>query len=136
MKPWLSMIKIPLFPFVASIFQSYLVIFKTNSAMIPFMFSELEKIFNQLITLLFRKYAIDQSSTVSKKIKKEWLTNKQNCLEDGLVDVGSATRYLLQQAKISAEKRRSFKGDYKKMIIDILFKVQENTPLQHNSFQN
>ena len=90
------------------------------------MFSELEKIFNQLIRLVFRKDPIGQASTVSKKIKKEWLTNKKNYLEDGLVDVSSATRYLLQQAKVSAEKKRSFKGDCKKMIIDIPVKLQEN----------
>ena len=87
--------KLQFFAFVASIFQPYLVIFQTNSPVIPFMFSELEKIFKQLIRLVFRKDAIDQASTISKKIKKDWLTNKNNCLEDGLVDVGSATRYLL-----------------------------------------
>ena len=84
--------KLQFFAFVASIFQPYFVIFKTNSPMIPFMFSQLEEIFNQLIRLVFKKDAIDQAGTISKKIKKEWLTNKKNYLEDGLVDVGSATR--------------------------------------------
>ena len=73
---------------------------------------------------------LTKASTVSKKIKTEWLTNKKNDLEDGLVDVGSAIRYLLQQAKVSTEEKQSFKGDFKKMIIDILVKLQENTPLQ------
>ena len=45
-----------------------------------------------------------------KKIKKVWLTNKKTYLEDGLVDVGSATKYLLEQAKVSTEKKRPFKG--------------------------
>ena len=84
--------KLQFFAFVASIFQPYFVIFQTNSPMIPFMFSQLEEIFNQLIRLVFRKGAIDQADTISKKIKKEWLTNKKNYLEDGLVDVGSGTR--------------------------------------------
>ena len=44
------------------------------------MFSELEKIFNQLTRFLFRKYAIDQASTILKKIKKDWVTNKKNYL--------------------------------------------------------
>ena len=65
------------------------------------MFSELEKIFNQLIRLVFRKDPIGQASTISKKIKKEWLTNKKNYLEDGLVDVGPATRYLTASKSIS-----------------------------------
>ena len=71
-----------------------------------------------------------KARTISKKIKTEWLTNKKNDLEDGLVDVGSAIRYLLQQAKVSTEEKQSFKGYFKKMIIDILVKLQENTPLQ------
>ena len=84
--------KLQFFAFVASIFQPYVLIFQTNSPMIPFMFSELEKILNQLIRLVFRKGAIDQASTVSKKIKKDWHTNKKNYLEDDLIDVDSATR--------------------------------------------
>ena len=39
---------------------------------------------------------------------------------------------LLQQAKVSAEKKRSFRDDCKKIIIDILVKLQENTPLRYN----
>ena len=62
---------------------------------------------------------------------KEWLTNKKNYL-----DVGSSTKYLLEQAKVSAEKKRAFEGECKKMIIDILVKLQENTSLQHTIIQN
>ena len=63
--------KLQFFAFVASIVQPYLTIFKTSKL-------ELEKIFNQLIRLVFRKDAIDQTSAISKKIKKEWLTNRKN----------------------------------------------------------
>ena len=38
-----------------------------------------------------------------KKLKKSGLQIKKNYLEDGLVDVGSATKYLLEQAKVPAE---------------------------------
>ena len=43
---------------------------------------------------------------------------------------------LLQQAKVSAKKKRSFRDDCKKMIIDILVKLQENTPLRYNIIRN
>ena len=75
--------KLQFFEFVLSIFQPYLVIFQTNSPMtelglnsqsnsnaqsnspmIPFMFSGLEKIFNQLLRLVFRKGAIDQTLAI------------------------------------------------------------------------
>ena len=56
--------KLHFFAFVTSIFQPYVVIFQTNSPMIPFMFSELEKIFNQLLRLVFRKDVIDHAGAI------------------------------------------------------------------------
>ena len=50
-------------------------IFQTKSPMTPFMFSELKKIFNQLLRLVFRKDAIDQVGKILKKI-----TNKKKIL--------------------------------------------------------
>ena len=63
--------KLHFFAFVATIFQPYLVVLRTNLPTIPFMFSELEKIFNQLLRLVFREDAIDQTGIILKKIKKE-----------------------------------------------------------------
>ena len=60
--------KLHFFAFVTSIFQPYVVIFQTNSPMIPFMFSELEIIFYQLLRLVFRKDAIDQAGAILEKI--------------------------------------------------------------------
>ena len=56
--------KLQFFAFVPSIFQPYLVIFQTNSPMTPFVSSEPEKIFNQLLILVLRKDAIDQAGTI------------------------------------------------------------------------
>ena len=128
-------VKLQFFAFVPSIFQPCPVIFQTNSPMISFMCSGLEKIFNQLLRLVFSKDVIDQTGGILEK-NKEWLTNKKSYVEDSLVDVGSATKYLLEQAKVSAEKKRAFEGECKKMIIDILVKLQENTPLRHTIIRN
>ena len=62
----------------------------------PFMFSELEKIYNQLLRLVFRKDVIDQAGTISKKIEKSGLQIKKNYLGGGLVDAGSATKHLFR----------------------------------------
>ena len=56
--------KLQFFAFVASILQPHLVIFQTNSSIIPFMFSELENIFNQLLKLVFRKDITDQAGAI------------------------------------------------------------------------
>ena len=62
-------VKLQFFAFVPSIFQPSLLIFQINSPMISFMFGGLEKIFNQLLRLIFRKDAIDQTGAILEKIK-------------------------------------------------------------------
>ena len=47
--------KLQFFAFVAGIFEPYLVVLQTDAPMLPFMFSDLEKIFNRLICLIFKQ---------------------------------------------------------------------------------
>ena len=69
--------KLQFFAFVASIFQPYLVIFQTNSPMIPYMFCELEKIFNQLIRLYVGKMLLTRLAQFQRKLRKSGLQIKR-----------------------------------------------------------
>ena len=60
--------------------------------MIPFMYEELSHILDQLIRLVFKRKAIVEADTTFKKVKKTWLQNSDNHLEDQLVDVGVTTK--------------------------------------------
>lgn len=51
------------------------------------------------------------------KLSGKWLQIGNHHLDDGLVDLGAATKDLLEKAEISAEKKRKFKGECRKLVI-------------------
>ena len=84
--------------------------------MVPFMCDELMKILDQLLCLIFRRNALEEADTALKKLKKKWLTGKSHHLEDGLVDLGAATKNLFEKAQVSFERKRKSKVDCKKIV--------------------
>ena len=88
--------------------------------MVPFMSNELEKIINQLLRLIFKKDALDQAKSIVTKMKRKWLLDTANHLEESLVDLGAATKDRLDQTKVSNEKKQVFKKEYKSFILNVL----------------
>ena len=52
--------------------------------------------------------AISKADTVIKKMKKQWLVEKNNHLENVLIDVGAATKDKLDNVLVSLEKKKNF----------------------------
>ena len=104
--------------------------------MVPFMFEGLEKIFTKLLRLVMKHDMLVKANTIMKQIKKEWIADTNNHLENDLVDIGSAAKDLLNKVKISPEKTRKFKGECKTVILDILIKLSEKTPLRFSIIRN
>ena len=71
--------------------------------MVSFMFAELEKIFDKLHWLIFRQEPL--AAPITNKLKKKWLNNTEYHLESGLVDLGAATKVLLNDVMVSAQKK-------------------------------
>ena len=121
-------LKLQFFAFFAGILEPYLVIFQTDAPMLPFMFSELEKIFSRLIRLIFKQEKL--TIPITERIKKKWLMDKNNHLEhDAFVDIGAATKVSLKGVQLSEEKKNKFRGQCRTMVLDILVKLAEKTPL-------
>ena len=121
--------KLQFFAFVAGIFEPYLLMFQTDVPMLPFMFSKLEKIFNRLMRLIFKQEKL--TIPITERIKKKWLMDKNNHLEhDALVDVGAATKVSLKGVQLSEEKKNKFRGQCRTLVLDILDKLAEKTPLR------
>ena len=57
------------------IFEQYLVMFQTDWPMVPFMFAELEKIFDKLHRLIFSQESL--AAPITNKLKKKWLNNTE-----------------------------------------------------------
>ena len=62
-------VKLQFFAFGAEIFESYLVMFQTDLAMVPFMFAQLEKIFDKLHRPIFCQESL--AAPVTDKLKKK-----------------------------------------------------------------
>ena len=88
--------------------------------MVPFMCDELMKILDQLLHLIFCRNALEEADTALKKFKRKWLTDESHHLEDGLVDLGAATKNLLEKT-LSFERKRKFKGEWKMIVLNLLF---------------
>ena len=79
--------KLQFFVFVATIFEPYLSIFQTGSPVISFMFTELENIYNKLLRLVLRQSCLEKTTSIANKLKKNLIENKENYLENGLIDI-------------------------------------------------
>ena len=64
------------------------------------------------------------------------MENKENHLENGLVDLGAATKLKLQKTNVKSEWRRKFQGECKQFVIDFLLKISERSPMQFSIVQN
>ena len=95
--------------------------------MITFMYEQLKEIYDKLLSMVFKTDSLEEAS-ISKKLKGSWLNKKEHQLENGLVNVGAATKLKISAAKVSLEKKRKFRGDCKAFILNILI-FAEKFPL-------
>ena len=61
-------------------------------------------------------------------MKNAWLNNNENQLEEFRIDLGSATKGILQKANVSMEKTRKFCKECKTFILEVLLKLGERLP--------
>ena len=104
--------------------------------MVPFVCDELMKMLDQRLGLIFCGNALEEADTALKKLKKKWLTDESHHLEDGLVDLGAATKNLLEKTQVSFERKRKFKGECKKIVLNLLLLICEELPLNYCLVRN
>ena len=92
-------VKLQFFIFVVTIFEPYLSIFRTDALMIPFMFTKLENIYIKLLRLAFRQSRLKKTTSVVNRLKKDWIKNKENHLENDLMDIVTAPKLKLLKNK-------------------------------------
>ena len=71
--------KLQFFIFIVGILKPYLVVFQTDSLMMPYMYDELGKILTRLLGLVFK---LDEANNLRNTMKDEWLNNNENQLEE------------------------------------------------------
>ena len=67
-----------------------------------------------------------------QRIKIKCQMDKNNHLEhDALVDISAATKVSLKGVQLSEEKNNKFRGQCRTMVLDVLVKLEEKTPLHY-----
>ena len=87
------------------------------------MFTELENIYNKLLRLVFRQTCLKKTTSIANRLRKDWIENKENYLENDLVNIGAATKLKLQKTNVKSESKRKFQGECKQSVIDVLLKI-------------
>ena len=57
----------------------------------------------RLLGLIFKKEKLDENN-LKKIMKEKWLNDTENNLEEFLIDLGAATKDVLNKAKVAVEK--------------------------------
>ena len=99
--------------------------------MVPFLCDEFSNVSKRLIALMYKKEKIDEAKAVSKAMKEDWLKNKNNQMEEFLIDIRAAAKDDLSKAKVATEKKRKFRGECKLFVVNLLLKLQERVPIQY-----
>ena len=64
-------------------------------------------------------------------MKEDWLKNKNNQMEEFLIDIRAAAKDDLSKAKVAIEKKQKFRGECKLFVVNRLLKLQERVPIQY-----
>ena len=103
--------------------------------MLPFLLHQLESLTNQLVHLVMRRDAIKEADRILK-LNEKWVKDVSNQLEEDLVDLDAATKDLFTKTQISVEKKWKFKNDCKQIVISIILRLQERSPLKYSIIRN
>ncbi|XP_047140612.1 uncharacterized protein LOC124815840 [Hydra vulgaris] len=131
-KDKLIILKFEVFSFVASILEPYLLAYQTDKPMIPFMYSDLEKLLRTILSLFVKQNVID-NSCISVQLKEVDFHKKDNLLKGNQIKLGFAaeTRLAALRKKdiITIADIQSFHKDCTNMYVQLIEKFMDRTPL-------
>ena len=95
------------------------------------MYEELKKNFTKLLGLICKQDAIPNDKDF-KKLDKKCLNDKQNLLDTHQMDIGATTQTSLKDLQITSGKKQAFRADCRVVVINIILKLVEKTPMQYS----
>ena len=123
-------VRLQFFKDIASQLKGFLQIFQTDNPMLPFLAANLESMFKTLMKMFVRREILDGVVTGYKLVKID-LTNSSNIVPSELINLPTATKNLLKSNILSEDKKRQFKKDCITILVAIVSKLQERSPLKY-----
>ena len=79
---------------------------------------------------------LEKTPSIANRLKKDWIENKENHLENGLVDIGAATNLKFHKTNVKSESKKKFQVECKQFVIAVLLKINERSLMQFSIVQN
>ena len=119
------------FSFIAGLLKPYLAKYQTDQPMIPFLAKDLEAMYKSLMQLILKTQSFDDCS--GNDLLCVDLSNKSNYLKPKDIHLGFETAKVLQdlivKLIITAPSAKAFRQECLQMIIDLLQKLLQKSPL-------
>ena len=127
-------VKFQYFALVASILAEYLIIFQSDNPLVLFLSDTIENQYCRLCKIVIKIEVLDLVSTTLRLLKID-VKNKKNHLASDRIVLGAATSNL-KELSITSEKKSKFKKECCIMIVKILTKLKERSPLKYSVLCN
>ena len=127
--------KFNFFKFVASIFKNCLTSFQTGNPILPFLSEAVEKTMRRLTNMFVKEEVLEKANTAYRLIKLD-VSKNENLLAPQLVDCGTATKHFLKSNNLLADQKLQFKKSCVAMLVSIVQKLQEKSPLNYAIVRN
>jgi len=131
-KDKLTLLKLEVFSYVASLLEPYLLAYQTDKPMIPFMCCDIEKLLRNILKLFVKQEVINACSSPTE-LKEIDISKKENLLKRKNIKLGfsAETRLsaLRKQDTITSIEIDSFRKDCIALYVRLFEKFIERTPL-------
>ena len=118
------------FRYVARLMQDYLVTFQTDRPMVAFVADSLEKQLRDLMKIVVRRPILEEASTAYALINLD-LDKTENFLPANQINIGTALKERLASLSPKPEEKRKFLKECRSVILALLKKLQERSPLKY-----
>ena len=116
---------------VASHLKGFMELFQTNNPMVPFLEKFLVDVFQRLQKMVVKPEVLKEADTSLKLVNLD-LSKSSNLVPCELIKLPTATKALLSSTSFTNNpNKRSFKKDCKSMIVSMISKLQERSPLKY-----
>lgn len=119
---------------LSSQLKGFLELFQTDRPMVPFLETRLADIFKMLLKMIVKPEIFDEltkSGSSSLKLVKFDLSKSANLVHHELVKLPTATKSLLKSSTMSTDKKRCFMKECKAIVVSLVTKLQERSPLNY-----
>jgi hypothetical protein len=131
MKDPLLKAKLAAFKCIASDLEPFLRRFQGQQPLVPFLYSHLLETVRNLMSRVVRTSKLNEATTAQKVMNLD-LKDSDTLLPIEKVDIGYSAKHIMKKLKCSDKEKYMLKKDFSKIVISVIEKLKEKSPLKSN----